>query len=61
MDLGLVFTEKEKDSSLVSILPGLQRLGKIERSGRWLVRLSEAVFIESLGGEGIGCKSVYEL
>ncbi|CAN1166225.1 hypothetical protein LINPERPRIM_LOCUS34180 [Linum perenne] len=30
MDLGFVFTEKDKDSRLVSILPGLQRLGKTE-------------------------------
>ncbi|CAN0853546.1 hypothetical protein LINGRAHAP2_LOCUS5659 [Linum grandiflorum] len=30
MDLGFVFSEKDKDSSLVSILPGLQRLGKSE-------------------------------
>ncbi|CAN1150115.1 hypothetical protein LINPERPRIM_LOCUS18386 [Linum perenne] len=30
MDLGFVFSEKDKESSLVSILPGLQRLGKNE-------------------------------
>ncbi|XP_057739540.1 uncharacterized protein LOC130956506 [Arachis stenosperma] len=28
MDLGFVFSEEDKDSSLASILPGLQRLGK---------------------------------
>ncbi|XP_042492321.1 uncharacterized protein LOC122071909 [Macadamia integrifolia] len=28
MDLGFVFSEEDKDSRLVSILPGLQRLGK---------------------------------
>ncbi|KAE9602947.1 hypothetical protein Lal_00049880 [Lupinus albus] len=28
MDLGFVFTEEDKDSSLASIIPGLQRLGK---------------------------------
>ncbi|XP_057953920.1 uncharacterized protein LOC131148204 [Malania oleifera] len=28
MDLGFVFSEEDKDSSLVSILPGLQRLGR---------------------------------
>ncbi|CAK8530763.1 unnamed protein product [Lathyrus sativus] len=28
MDLGFVFSEEDKDSSLVSIIPGLQRLGK---------------------------------
>ncbi|CAN1142444.1 hypothetical protein LINPERPRIM_LOCUS26028 [Linum perenne] len=27
MDLGFVFSEKDKESSFVSILPGLQRLG----------------------------------
>ncbi|KAF5732555.1 hypothetical protein HS088_TW17G00082 [Tripterygium wilfordii] len=29
MDLGFVFSEEDKDSSLVSIIPGLQRLGRI--------------------------------
>ncbi|KAI3499056.1 hypothetical protein L1887_34849 [Cichorium endivia] len=33
MDLGFVFSEKDKDSSLVSIIPGLQRLGKDEKEG----------------------------
>ncbi|OIV95252.1 hypothetical protein TanjilG_21642 [Lupinus angustifolius] len=28
MDLGFVFSEEDKDSSLVSIIPGLQRFGK---------------------------------
>ncbi|KAJ4982061.1 hypothetical protein NE237_032898 [Protea cynaroides] len=28
MDLGFVFSEEDKDSNLVSIIPGLQRLGK---------------------------------
>lgn len=28
MDLGFVFSEEDKDSSLASIIPGLQRLGK---------------------------------
>ncbi|KAG8635486.1 hypothetical protein MANES_16G042211v8 [Manihot esculenta] len=28
MDLGFMFSEEDKDSSLVSIVPGLQRLGK---------------------------------
>ncbi|KAJ4981774.1 hypothetical protein NE237_032611 [Protea cynaroides] len=28
MDLGFVFSEEDKDSSLISIIPGLQRLGK---------------------------------
>ncbi|CAL0306467.1 unnamed protein product [Lupinus luteus] len=28
MDLGFVFTDEDKDSSLASIIPGLQRLGK---------------------------------
>ncbi|KAJ4981277.1 hypothetical protein NE237_032114 [Protea cynaroides] len=31
MDLGFVFLEEDKDSSLVSIIPGLQRLGKKSR------------------------------
>ncbi|KAI3765398.1 hypothetical protein L2E82_15431 [Cichorium intybus] len=31
MDLGFVFSEKDKDSSLVSIIPGLQRLGEDEK------------------------------
>ncbi|KAL2476654.1 hypothetical protein Adt_37390 [Abeliophyllum distichum] len=30
MDLGFVFTDEDKDSNLVSIIPGLQRLG-----GKW--------------------------
>ncbi|KAL4585302.1 hypothetical protein LXL04_009919 [Taraxacum kok-saghyz] len=30
MDLGFSFSEKDKDSSLVSMIPGLQRLGKDE-------------------------------
>ncbi|RZC73542.1 hypothetical protein C5167_049019 [Papaver somniferum] len=30
MDLGFVFSEEDKNSSLVSIIPGLQRLGKKE-------------------------------
>ncbi|KAL5054674.1 hypothetical protein RYX36_035356, partial [Vicia faba] len=28
MDLGFVFSEEDKDSNLVSIIPGLQRFGK---------------------------------
>ncbi|KAK9265568.1 hypothetical protein L1049_012458 [Liquidambar formosana] len=28
MDLGFVFSEEDKDSRLVSIIPGLQRLGR---------------------------------
>lgn len=31
MDLGFVFSEKDKDTRLVSIIPGLQRLGKDEK------------------------------
>ncbi|KAK4795189.1 hypothetical protein SAY86_013183 [Trapa natans] len=31
MDLGFVFTEEDKDTSLASIIPGLQRFGKKER------------------------------
>ncbi|XP_058766927.1 uncharacterized protein LOC131640544 [Vicia villosa] len=31
MDLGFVFSEEDKDSSLVSIIPGLQRLGKNDK------------------------------
>ncbi|WCJ27238.1 hypothetical protein M5689_009001 [Euphorbia peplus] len=34
MDLGFVFSEEDKDSSLVSIIPGLQRLGKREIIGQ---------------------------
>ncbi|GAU40526.1 hypothetical protein TSUD_92980 [Trifolium subterraneum] len=30
MDLGFVFSEEDKDSKLVSLIPGLQRLGKEE-------------------------------
>ncbi|XP_059669612.1 uncharacterized protein LOC132314820 [Cornus florida] len=34
MDLGFVFSEEDKDSNLVSIIPGLQRLGrKVDHSG----------------------------
>ncbi|MED6216438.1 hypothetical protein PIB30_007782 [Stylosanthes scabra] len=32
MDLGFVFSEEDKDSTLASIIPGLQRLGKKENS-----------------------------
>ncbi|XP_057746355.1 uncharacterized protein LOC130965605 [Arachis stenosperma] len=32
MDLGFVFSEEDKDSTLASIIPGLQRLGKKESS-----------------------------
>ncbi|KAB2637258.1 hypothetical protein D8674_027792 [Pyrus ussuriensis x Pyrus communis] len=32
MDLGFVFSEEDKDSNLVSIIPGLQRLGKKDDS-----------------------------
>ncbi|CAN1283564.1 hypothetical protein LINPERPRIM_LOCUS18386 [Linum perenne] len=39
MDLGFVFSEKDKESSLVSILPGLQRLGKNEEA--WAVQEEE--------------------
>ncbi|KAM0049806.1 hypothetical protein Hdeb2414_s0008g00290271 [Helianthus debilis subsp. tardiflorus] len=31
MDLGFLFSEKDKDTNLVSIIPGLQRLGKDEK------------------------------
>ena len=31
MDLGFVFSEEDRDSSLASIIPGLQRLGKKEK------------------------------
>ncbi|BFG24980.1 hypothetical protein CerSpe_112540 [Prunus speciosa] len=34
MDLGFVFTEEDKDSKLVSIIPGLQRLGSIGEQDR---------------------------
>nr|XP_043618015.1 uncharacterized protein LOC122589751 [Erigeron canadensis] len=30
MDLGFMFSEEDKDSKLVSIIPGLQRLGKLD-------------------------------
>ncbi|MED6107197.1 hypothetical protein PIB30_011767 [Stylosanthes scabra] len=32
MDLGFVFTEEDKDSRLVSLIPGLQRLGREEEN-----------------------------
>ncbi|GAB4831450.1 hypothetical protein Ancab_005465 [Ancistrocladus abbreviatus] len=32
MDLGFVFSEEDKDSTLASIIPGLQRLGKKEEN-----------------------------
>ncbi|EOX99914.1 Uncharacterized protein TCM_008922 [Theobroma cacao] len=34
MDLGFVFSEEDKDSSLVSIIPGLQKLGKKTEESR---------------------------
>ncbi|XP_028764793.1 uncharacterized protein LOC114722843 [Neltuma alba] len=34
MDLGFVFSEEDKDSSLASIIPGLQRLGKKDEKER---------------------------
>ncbi|KAI9071021.1 hypothetical protein K1719_047020 [Acacia pycnantha] len=34
MDLGFVFSEEDKDSSLASIIPGLQRLGKKDEKQR---------------------------
>ncbi|KAK7401913.1 hypothetical protein VNO78_13776 [Psophocarpus tetragonolobus] len=33
MDLGFVFSEEDKDSKLVSLIPGLQRLGKEDARG----------------------------
>lgn len=44
MDLGFVFSDEDKDSKLVSIIPGLQRLGKEEESEMLVSRpyLSEA-------------------
>lgn len=33
MDLGFVFSEEDKDSSLVSVIPGLQRLGMKKEEG----------------------------
>ncbi|CAN1166227.1 hypothetical protein LINPERPRIM_LOCUS34182 [Linum perenne] len=44
MDLGFVFSEEDKDSRLVTILPGLQRLGKTEQPPAAVPRpyLSEA-------------------
>ncbi|KAB2608707.1 hypothetical protein D8674_011875 [Pyrus ussuriensis x Pyrus communis] len=32
MDVGFVFSEEDKDSNIVSIIPGLQRLGKKDDS-----------------------------
>ncbi|KAJ9168679.1 hypothetical protein P3X46_020175 [Hevea brasiliensis] len=40
MDLGFLFSEEDKDSSLVSIIPGLQRLGK--KDGAEESRVDEA-------------------
>lgn len=37
MDLGFVFSEEDKDSSLASIIPGLQRLGKKDEEEERLV------------------------
>ncbi|KAM7524902.1 hypothetical protein LguiA_014804 [Lonicera macranthoides] len=34
MDLGFVFSEEDRDSSLVEIIPGLQRLGKKKEEGQ---------------------------
>ncbi|XP_014493041.1 uncharacterized protein LOC106755400 [Vigna radiata var. radiata] len=34
MDLGFVFSEEDKDSKLVSLIPGLQRLGRDEDEGQ---------------------------
>ncbi|KAK7342424.1 hypothetical protein VNO80_25375 [Phaseolus coccineus] len=34
MDLGFVFSEEDKDSKLVSLIPGLQRLGRDEVEGQ---------------------------
>ncbi|KAK7405061.1 hypothetical protein VNO78_06234 [Psophocarpus tetragonolobus] len=34
MDLGFVFSEEDKDSRLVSLIPGLQRLGREEDEGQ---------------------------
>ncbi|CAI0475964.1 unnamed protein product [Linum tenue] len=39
MDLGFVFSEEDRESSLVSILPGLQRLGKKDEA--WAVQEKE--------------------
>lgn len=33
MDLGFVFSDEDKDSTLVSIIPGLQRLGVAAEGG----------------------------
>jgi hypothetical protein len=40
MDLGFVFSEEDKDSSLVEIIPGLQRLGKKTEHHQNLVKES---------------------
>ncbi|XP_075478267.1 uncharacterized protein LOC142519211 [Primulina tabacum] len=42
MDLGFVFSDEDKDSRLVSIIPGLQRLGinRAEESGKGLGNVS---------------------
>ncbi|KAJ1441869.1 hypothetical protein SESBI_01074 [Sesbania bispinosa] len=34
MDLGFVFSEEDKDSKLVSLIPGLQRLGREDHAGQ---------------------------
>ncbi|KAI4333830.1 hypothetical protein L6164_018591 [Bauhinia variegata] len=43
MDLGFVFSEEDKDSKLVSLIPGLQRLGIKDREGKEGGKIDETV------------------
>lgn len=54
MDLGFVFPDEDKDSSLVSIIPGLQRLGRKDSNNSAVPRrpyLSEAWDVQDLNNK----------
>ena len=47
MDLGFVFSEEDQNSKLVSIVPGLQRLGKEEQDDAEVVEVSRPYLSEA--------------
>lgn len=54
MDLGFVFSEEDKDSKLVSLIPGLQRLGKKDAEVKSELNVNETVICRPYLSEAWG-------
>ncbi|RYR43559.1 hypothetical protein Ahy_A08g039970 isoform A [Arachis hypogaea] len=54
MDLGFVFSEKDKDPTLVSLIPGLQRLGRSKEEDNKKQKIDETVICRPYLSEAWG-------